>query len=113
MFLLSMRGPERGLYHFRPYDWGPFSAEVAADLDTLTLEGLLTTKQEPGRTWERYVPTPAGERRTSEMVRMLPALTVEWLGSTRRFLTTRTFAKLLTDVYGLYPEYAVHSRFRP
>jgi hypothetical protein len=113
MFLLSVRGPldHRNTYQFQPYDWGPFSRDVAADLDVLSFQGLLATELEPGRTWVRYVTTEKGNERAHEVAEMVPSGTVEWLGMVRRFLTTRSFTKLLTDVYEMYPDYAVNSRF--
>jgi hypothetical protein len=112
MFLLSMRGPQRNLYSFRPYDWGPYSSTLNADLGALVAERALMTEAEPGRTWARYGPTSAGEGRASDVASYLPTATVQWLGQARRFLTTRTFSKLLSEVYEMYPEYATQSRFQ-
>src|SRR5450755_729547 len=67
MFLLSMRGPCRDLYKFRPYNWGPYSSDLVGDLELLVSRGLLTTVQEPGRNWARFRPTSQGRERAGQM----------------------------------------------
>jgi hypothetical protein len=36
---------------------------------------------------------------------------VTWLKQAREFLTTRSFAGLLREIYAMYPAYAVNSKF--
>ncbi len=113
IFLLSQRGPRRDLYTFRPYNWGPYSSELNSDLDFLVVTGMLKREQEPGRTWNRFRLTPQGEERARILAASLKQEAVEWLGKTRLFLTSRSFGKLLADVYEAFPEYATASLFRP
>jgi hypothetical protein len=111
MFLLSNRGPARELYRFRPYDWGPFSADVYADLDRLTERGHLDRSVVPGRTWFKYRVTVRGDELARSIASSLGAETVGWLKAVREYLTTRTFAQLLREIYAEYPDYAMNSRF--
>lgn len=111
MFLLSMRGPARNLYEFRPYNWGPFSSDVYADLDELTARGYLNSSRAPGRTWSVYRVTARGDQRARELVASAGAFAVGWLKSAREFLTTHSFAQLLREIYAAYPGFAVNSRF--
>jgi hypothetical protein len=111
MFLLSERGPARQLYAFRPYNWGPFSSAIYADLDTLTRQGYLTEEKVLGRSWSTYRITTRGHERAVASAEQTGGKAVGWLKQTREFLTTRSFAHLLRDVYALYPDYAVNSRF--
>ena len=111
MFLLSERGPARGLYNFRAYDWGPFSSAIYADLDALTQRGYLDESRMRGRTWSTYRVTARGHELAVEKAGRVGSTTVGWLRKAREFLTTRSFAQLLRDIYAEYPNYAVNSRF--
>jgi hypothetical protein len=111
MFLLSQRGPARGLYEFRAHDWGPFSSDIYGDLASLTRQGYLTEEKVPGRTWSIYRVTARGHERALAAAAQAGETATAWLRQTREFLTTRSFAQLLREVYALYPDYAVNSRF--
>lgn len=111
MFLLSERGPARGLYGFRAYDWGPFSSAIYADLDTLTRHGYLSEERVLGRSWSTYKITIRGHEQAAAMASQLDGQAIAWLRQAREFLTTRSFAQLLREIYDLYPDYAVNSRF--
>lgn len=112
MFLLSKIGPARDLYDFSPYHWGPFSRDVYRDLDALEAEGLVRSEPVPGQSWAKYSVTAAGSDRAREFGRTLDPEQIEWLSKLRRFLTTRSFNKLLRDVYDQFPEFATRSRFQ-
>ena len=111
MFLLTERGPARQLYEFRAYDWGPFSSAIYADLASLTQHGYLTEERMLGRTWSTYRVTGRGHARATAAAGKVGQAATGWLRQTREFLTTRSFAQLLRDIYDLYPDYAVNSRF--
>jgi DNA-binding PadR family transcriptional regulator len=111
MFLLSKRGPERDVYEFQPYDWGPFSSDIYADLASAARQGYLTEERVPGRTWSTYRITARGHERALALAAQMRAEDVAWLRQAREFLTTRSFAQLLREIYDLYPDYAVNSRF--
>ncbi len=110
-FLLSKRGPARELYDFSPYDWGPFSSAIYADLAALARQGYLSEHAVPGRTWSTYRVTSRGHERAAGIATQIGPGAVGWLRQAREFLTTRSFAQLLRDVYAMYPDYAVNSRF--
>ncbi|MGH7868884.1 MAG: hypothetical protein ACREP9_14935 [Candidatus Dormibacteraceae bacterium] len=111
MFLLSERGPARDVYEFQPYNWGPFSADIYADLASLTQQGFLSEERVLGRTWSTYRITARGHGRASAAAAQAGETATAWLKQAREFLTTRSFAQLLRDVYALYPDMAVNSRF--
>lgn len=111
MFLLSKRGPARGVYEFRAYDWGPFSSNIYADLASLTRRGDLSEEKVSGRTWSTYRVTARGHDRAVALAAKMHPENITWLRQARDFLTTRSFAQLLREIYELYPDYAVNSRF--
>lgn len=112
MFLLSQRGPARGLYAFRPYNWGPFSRAVYDDLDSLQEQGLLEARSVPGRSWRMFRTTAAGDERAAQIARRLEPQHIEWLARTREFVTQRSFVRLLHDIYREYPQYSGRSLLR-
>lgn len=113
MFLLSQRGPARAreFYTFRAYDWGPFSSAIYTDLASLTQRGYLDEIQAPGRTWSTYHVTARGHQLATQKAALAGEAAIGWLKQAREFVTTRSFAQLLRDIYDLYPDYAVNSRF--
>lgn len=111
MFLLSERGPARGLYDFRAYDYGPFSASIYADLASLAQQGYVSEEKVPGRTWSVYRVTGRGHELAVVAAQQAGAAGAAWLKQAREFLTTRSFARLLKDIYAMYPQYAVNSKF--
>lgn len=112
MFLLSKRGPARDLYQFEPYNWGPFSAQVYADLDDLIAEGLVQPEEAPGRSWSSFRVTGSGEKVATGLTSEISKDDVDWLNRARRFVTGNSFASLLNKIYAAYPEYATRSKFR-
>src|SRR5579884_1658911 len=61
MFLLQKRCPAAipGGYAFRPYNYGPFDAQVYADAEELEKQGLARISGERG-TWRTFSATKAG-----------------------------------------------------
>jgi predicted ArsR family transcriptional regulator len=111
MFLLSQRGPVRDLYNFAAYDWGPFSSAIYSDLGSLAARGYLAEQKVPGRTWSTYRITARGHERALTAAERVGTTATTWLAQMREFLTTRSFAQLLREIYAAYPKYAVNSKF--
>lgn len=116
IFLVAMGGPAawRELYDFSPYNWGPYSGTLAADLDALIASNLLRVAPVPGSRYGQYVPTFAGRSLAAEEWRSsLVQAERDFLLKVRNYVTSRSFNRLLEEVYRAYPEYATESRFRP
>jgi uncharacterized protein YwgA len=113
VFLLAMRGPEawRDLFRFKPYDWGPYSFDLARTLEDLLADGLLVKEAFPGRRHMRYRTSQAGERLIDELADEITTDERAFVQATRRYANSRSFARLLREVYKAYPEFAVNSRF--
>jgi hypothetical protein len=72
-----------GFYAFRPYNFGPFSADVYSDAEQLEREGLARIDRgAPGRSWSLYAITPEGNARAREVAleapRVFPSISVAW-----------------------------------
>jgi hypothetical protein len=110
IFLLSMRGPKRDLYQFEAYNWGPFSRDIYADLHSLVEHGLAVSEPVPGRSWFVYKASKQGEKRAAEVAEELGPGTVGWLAQARQFVVSRSFVRLLKQIYEMYPTYAAKSK---
>lgn len=111
-FLVSMRGTERlRAYDFEPYNWGPYSSELNTDLRDMTTIDLLDLERRPGHQYPEFTTTPAGEDRASKVWAQLEPREQAFLRSVRKFVTGRSFSRLLRDVYAAYPNYATKSQF--
>ena len=114
MFLLSQEGtaPLKGLYQFEPYHFGPMSFQLYHDLDALTSSGALQSQVPPGQTWKTYGLTDRGQQRGREALAQADPATRKAIVETMDFVKTRSFRRLLKDVYSKYPAYAAKSVLR-
>lgn len=112
-FLIAMRGTERlrGLYHFVPYNWGPYCGDLTADLQQLLLQDDLTIEDIPGQRHGAYATTPTGELKATHVWAQLTPSEQTFIRSVRSYVTRRSFSHLLREVYAEYPEYATRSQF--
>lgn len=97
-------------YQYRPYNWGPFSSDLTHDTDALVAAGRLRVA--PGSRYGRYVTTDAGEAEAEQLWKSLGPAQRRFLADVRRFVTGRSFDRLLRDVYAAYPDFATKSLFR-
>ena len=113
IFLLITAGnPEwRSLFSYSPYDWGPYSIDLARVLTELGKAGLLKKEPFPNRRYMQYKTTLAGEHLIYKILPSLPDTDGIFIRQVRAYVNSRPFARLLREVYNAYPEYAVNSRF--
>jgi hypothetical protein len=114
MFLFAMRSkaPEAEKYDFVPYHYGPFSFGIYPDLDRLAHEGLVRMEIEPASRSPRYTLTGPGRQAIDRLRAARRPARLELVSSLRQWVEERSFKDLLSDVYRLYPQYAVNSVFR-
>jgi uncharacterized protein YwgA len=102
-------------YEFRPYNYGPMSRDIYADLDSLVAEGLVESVPVEGQSWSRYKATPRGVKRGHQLLvdaKREHHDAAHHLYVTKQAVAGMTFDSLLEDVYERYPEYATNSVFR-
>ena len=113
VFLLAMRGPAgwKRLFDFTPYDWGPYSFDLASTVEELVAGGQIVKEAFPGRRYLRYRTTQLGEHLIQQLAHEVTSPERDFVRETRRYVSSRPFARLLREVYKAYPEFAVNSRF--
>ena len=104
--------PANQLYVFRPYNWGPFSAQIYEDVDNLVLAGLAERVPQPGASWARYRLTESGRNAAAAIREEASPKALRALGRISVWVKKRPFGELLRDLYADYPEMATQSLFR-
>ncbi|MCH7836642.1 MAG: hypothetical protein IH864_07220 [Chloroflexi bacterium] len=102
--------PEAERYEFVPYNWGPCSFAIYGDLGELREEGLVEFEAS-GRGWNVYRVTGEGARAAKELREKADSDLVKRMDDIREYVTSRSFGRLLRDVYADYPESAERSLF--
>ncbi|MDX6680210.1 MAG: hypothetical protein QOG94_249 [Solirubrobacteraceae bacterium] len=107
--------PDTQKYSFRPYNYGPMSSAIYADLDRLVADGLIESVPVEGQSWSRFRPTERGVQRGMQLLEAATAdqrRGVQHLYETKRSVARMSFDALLEDVYERYPQYATKSVFK-
>ena len=109
MFMLSKNLPLPELkFDFKPYDYGPFDADVYRELETLAKEGDVSIEGD-GRK-RRYRLTATGVAKGATCLNET-GLFAQYVKDLVRWITSLTFPQLVTEIYKLYPEMKVNSVF--
>ena len=113
VFLATKRGALawRDLYPYEPYNWGPYSSTLSREVDELEARGQLTVSPWPGNKYGTFTLTQLGEGTASGEWAKLSVQEADFLKKVCHFVTSRSFNRLLKDVYNAYPEFAVKSKF--
>jgi uncharacterized protein len=111
VFLLTQRGNPawRPLYTYRPYNWGPYSSQLAIDTDAMLSRGYLESV--PGARHGQYRTTATGEDRARQLWGGISEQERSFIRTVRAYVTSRSFTQLLREVYAAYPNYATASQF--
>ncbi len=113
MFLLTREAAELfdegSVYHFEPYDYGPFDSSVYFDADGLARDGLATVAYGPGP--RRYYATEAGIARGEGILLALPENLRKYISDVSTFVRTKSFSDLVAAIYRAYPEMRANSVF--
>ncbi len=117
MFLLSQRAKQLvgdGFYKFQPYLYGPYSPQLASDLDKLAKSGEIVANYTPGyrHAFVGLASLPEGFRRANEIKANTDSKAVDFVERTADWVSSQTFSSLLASIYKWYPEYATRSVFK-
>jgi hypothetical protein len=111
-FIISQAGRTswRTLFRFRPYDYGPFDVRVYGARDSLIAEGLLR-REKTGR-YANYTLTDDGRTRVEEIEQEIDENAADWVRRVGHYVTSKSFSRLLDEVYARWPDFAVRSVVR-
>jgi uncharacterized protein YwgA len=117
LFLLGANVPETALpahdrYSFKPYDYGPFSAEIYADAEKLEREGLIKIRRPPTSRYREYLVTEHGHDRATQLSCGMQSAVASYLRDLVRYTQSLGFNQLVASVYEQFPEMKVNSVFR-
>jgi uncharacterized protein YwgA len=115
LFVLGERRGEAvgdDYYQFRPYHYGPFSADIYHDADSLANKGLLQVDTSRGQSMREYVLTEEGERAADASARRAPKMAREYLEAVVAWAQPLRFDELVRAVYEAFPETRINSIFR-
>lgn len=117
LFLLArnLSDEQRGgaaLYAFRPYDYGPFDAQVYRDAEQLRQEGLVIIDPSSGVAYRDYSATVDGLDRSSQFRKELDENVRDYLDSVVTWVRSLSFNALVQAIYTDYPDMKVNSVFR-
>jgi hypothetical protein len=54
----------------------------------------------------------AGNQRVAELQEQIPKETAAWLASVGSYVTSKSFSRLLREIYGAFPKFATRSVMR-
>jgi uncharacterized protein YwgA len=106
--------PTMQQYDFVPYNYGPMSKGVYADLDMLVAEGLVARETVPGQTWTRFRATGTGLLKGQEIAEQAAAENhgaAVKLFEIKELVASKTFNELVQYVYDRHPEMEERSIF--
>jgi uncharacterized protein YwgA len=99
-------------YNFRPYDYGPFDAQVYRDAEQLRDDGLIVVDPSGGVAYRDYSATPQGVERADELRKQLNDKVIEYLDKVVAWVSSLSFTALVQAIYKAYPDMKAHSVFR-
>jgi DNA-binding PadR family transcriptional regulator len=102
-------------YEFVPYNFGPMSKQIYADLEELKAEGLIRRVPVEGQSWTLFQATPRGLEAAQRLVEAMSACDIpvaRKLFEIKRLVAGMTFAELVEYVYERYPRFEARSIFR-
>jgi len=99
-------------FDFQPYDYGPFDSGVYQSLENLGLAGLVEVGTHPGRGWKTYRLSDVGRVNAEAAFNAVDKRWQEYMLKLFEFVTSLSFAELVSAIYKAYPEMKANSVFR-
>jgi uncharacterized protein len=97
---------------FKPYDYGPFDADVYAEVETLQRAGDASIASSGYGRWNTYAATDSGIARGEAILRSISGESRVFLQSISDWVRAQSFRSLVKSIYDAYPEMEANSVFR-
>ncbi len=95
---------------FFPYEWGPYSNDIAAGINEMITKGYIGVRTE-GRDKIYYL-TPLGLKQAKSAIQSIPKDYLEDIERMKMTTQEMGLSRLLRFIYSNYPQYAKYSRGR-
>lgn len=117
LFLFAAKVPAEVLsdasrYRFRPYDYGPFSAEIYSDAEILEKHGLIVISRPPYSRYKEFRITLEGRAAAETLRAQEDPSVVAYLSNLVAYTQSLGFNQLVASVYEEFPEMKVNSVFK-
>jgi len=97
-------------YVFKPYNYGPFTAEIYRDAEALEMDGLIVISGSPSR-FREYSITKEGLCKAGEIKKELAEQAVKFVSEVVAWTQSLTFENLIRAIYTHFPQYKENSVF--
>lgn len=104
--------PGTGRYQFKPYDYGPFSAEIYSDAEALEQNGFVAISRPPSSRYKEFRVTPTGRAAAEALRAQEDPNIVTYLANLVTYTQSLGFNQLVASVYEEFPEMKVNSVFK-
>lgn len=107
--------PADEAYDFVPYNYGPMSKAIYADLDGLIADGSASAQPVEGQSWSLFRATSRGLRQAQRLVNGMSGRDTPLarkLYEIKQLVAGKTLDELVDYVYERWPEYESQSVFR-
>jgi uncharacterized protein YwgA len=104
--------PSSEVFNFKPYDYGPFSADILHELDRMEEDGLVeeqVTRLPQGKKYT-YTLTDQGEQRSEEISDASDGQVESVVQRVISQFDSMPISRLLEYVYNKFPSYTVNSK---
>jgi hypothetical protein len=99
-------------FNFRPYDYGPFDADVYADIADLQLSGEAVIAPSGSGNWNTYAASDAGLSRGQGLLYEMEEDEYQYLEKISNWVRSLSFNRLVKSIYDKYPHMRANSIFR-
>lgn len=99
-------------FNFIAYNYGPFDQSIYDDLSKLAMKGYVEVLMSGLNQWRQYKLTTKGQEKGTNILQRLDEKLNKAIFSLASFVTSLSFAELVSAVYQAYPEMKVNSIFR-
>jgi uncharacterized protein YwgA len=115
MFLLDRSVAEyiqEPRYSFRPYNYGPFDAQVYDDSERLAADGLAEIRRHTQSRYATVMVSQEGKRRAEAIAQKEDPEFIEYIHELVQWVLKQTFRSLVQAIYEQHPEMRANSVFR-
>jgi hypothetical protein len=99
-------------FDFRPYDYGPFDADVYLEAQKLAAQGKAVIAPSAAGRWATYAATDDGIEAARRVIGLLEPGEREYLAKVSNWVRSLHFSSLVKSIYDAYPNMRVNSIFR-